>query len=155
MEFDYWKRKMLQKLGQEIFECVNTWWPRKNYSHQTFTCVQSSVNWGDLFLFRSQSIVWCVAICKRAVFELWVRAGIKHPWNTRKINKWKVKNDFDFSTNNTDHQDPREALIVALKREVSILQQENNHLRWIFVQWDINRRRSRIQIKMRHDLLGN
>ena len=20
---------MLQKLGQEIFECVNTWWPRK------------------------------------------------------------------------------------------------------------------------------
>ena len=26
-------------------------------------------------------------------------------------------------------QDPREALIVALKREVSILQQENNHLR--------------------------
>ena len=27
------------------------------------------------------------------------------------------------------NQDPREALIVALKREVSILQQENNHLR--------------------------
>ena len=26
-------------------------------------------------------------------------------------------------------QDPREALIVALKREVSILTQENNHLR--------------------------
>ena len=26
-------------------------------------------------------------------------------------------------------QDPREALIVSLKREVKILQQENNHLR--------------------------
>ena len=27
------------------------------------------------------------------------------------------------------HQDPREALIVSLKREVNILTQENNHLR--------------------------
>ena len=34
-----------------------------------------------------------------------------------------------LTTINHSTQDPREALIVALKREVSILQQENNHLR--------------------------
>jgi hypothetical protein len=31
-------------------------------------------------------------------------------------------------------QDPREALIVSLKREVAILHQENNHLRQVYNQ---------------------
>jgi len=34
-----------------------------------------------------------------------------------------------FNALNSYFQDPREALIVSLKREVNILQQENNHLR--------------------------
>ena len=41
-----------------------------------------------------------------------------------------TKTHFNYSSTLSDCvQDPREALIVALKREVSILQQENNHLR--------------------------
>ena len=35
----------------------------------------------------------------------------------------------DQTCHSSDLQDPREALIVSLKREVNILHQENNHLR--------------------------
>ena len=41
----------------------------------------------------------------------------------------KSKKLGDKTYYSSDLQDPREALIVSLKREVNILHQENNHLR--------------------------
>ena len=75
------------------------------------------------------------AVCKKLFADswLWALAGVLFNVYIVRIviiDIITTKIRFNYSSTYDCVQDPREALIVALKREVSILQQENNHLRW-------------------------